>query len=64
MGVVKINGEPLVEPTIVYLAPWNLTVFTLGDDDYFVVGDNRSLAIENRDLGRTKRDRIVGRMLF
>ena len=64
MGVVKINGEPLLEPMIVSLAPRNLTVFTLGDNDYFVVGDNRGMAIENHDLGRAKRDRIVGRMLF
>ena len=64
MGVVTINGEPLVEPTVVYKAAWNLPVFTLGDDEYLVIGDNRAMAMENHDFGRATRDRIVGTMLF
>ena len=64
MGTVLIDGEPLVEPTVVFRAPWNLPPFTVGDDEYFVVGDNRGMAIENHDLGRATRDRVVGRLLF
>lgn len=64
MGVVTINGQPLVEPTVVYRAPWNLPPLTLGADEYFVIGDNRAMAIQNHDFGRVKRNRIVGRMLF
>ena len=64
MGTVIIDGEPLLEPTVVYRAPWNVPALTLGDDEYFVIGDNRAMAVQNHDFGRTSRDRIVGKMLF
>lgn len=63
-GMVLVDGRPLDEPAVVHRAPWNLPPFTLAADEYFVVGDNRGMAIENHDLGRARRDRIVGRMLF
>jgi signal peptidase I len=64
MGVVKIDGEPLLEPTVVRKAAWNLPPLTLGPDEYFVVGDNRSMSMRNHDLGRATRARIIGRLLF
>ena len=63
-GVVTIDGQPLVEPTVVRRAAWDLPPVTIGPDEYFVVGDNRSMAIENHDLGRVKRARILGTLLF
>ena len=33
-------------------------------DEYFVVGDNRSMRMEDHDFGKATRNRIVGRMLF
>ena len=64
MGTVIIDGEPLLEPAVVHKAPWNVPALTLGDDEYFVIGDNRTMTIQNHDFGRTTRDRIVGKMLF
>jgi len=64
MGTVIINGEPLLEPTVVYKAPWNVAAITLGGDEYFVIGDNRAMSVQNHDFGRTTRDRILGKMLF
>ncbi len=64
MGVVLVNGAPLLEPHVVDRAPWTTPGVTLGGDEYFVVGDNRAMAIENHDLGRTRRERIVGKLLF
>ena len=65
MGTVTVDGQPLFEPSVFfYRLPWNLDPFTLGPDQYFVVGDNRSMTIENHDLGRAARDRIVGKLLF
>ena len=64
MGVVIVDGVPLVEPAVVYKAPWNLPAFTLGDNEYLVIGDNRVMAMENHDFGRATRDRILGKMLF
>jgi signal peptidase I len=64
MGVVMINGEPLVEPSVVNQSPWNLQAVTLGDEDYFVIGDNRAMEMQDHDFGRASRDRIIGKMLF
>jgi signal peptidase I len=63
-GIVTINGEPLAEPSIVYRAPWNAEPVELGENEYFVIGDNRGMRMENHEFGRTTRDRIVGELLF
>jgi signal peptidase I len=63
-GTVTINNEVLIEPTVVRRASWNLAPVTLAPGEFFVVGDNRSMKIENHDLGRVMRRRIVGKLLF
>jgi signal peptidase I len=63
-GTVKINGQPLAEPAIVYRAPWNVPPTTLGAYEYFVIGDNRAMDVNAHDFGRTTRDRLVGKLLF
>jgi len=63
-GVVMIDGTPLLEPAVAYKAPWTVPEVTLGADEYFVIGDNRAMAVQNHDFGRTTRDRIIGKMLF
>jgi signal peptidase I len=63
-GTVVINGEPLIEPAVARRAPWNLAPVTVGADEYFVIGDNRSMAMEHHEFGRVKRQRIVGKLLF
>jgi hypothetical protein len=55
---------PLAEPTIVHRAPWNLAPVTEGPDEFFVVGDNRSMTIDDHDLGRVDRRRIMGALVF
>jgi signal peptidase I len=64
MGVVTIDGAPLVEPAVRYKAPWSVPPVTLGADEYFVIGDNRAMKAENHDFGRTTRARIVGKLMF
>lgn len=63
-GVVLINGEPLVEPHVVYKILWNMPEVTIGPDEYFLIGDNRGMPMKNHEFGKTTRDRIVGRMIF
>ena len=63
-GTVTVNDEVLLEPTVVRRAAWNLEPVTLAPGEFFVVGDNRSMKIENHDLGRVNRHRIVGKLLF
>jgi signal peptidase I len=63
-GAVRVNEEVLVEPTVVRRAPWNMAPVDLAAGEFFVAGDNRSMKIENHDLGRVSRRRIVGKLLF
>ena len=63
-GIVSIDGQPLVEPAVVGRAPWNMPLVMLDADEYFVIGDNRAMAMHHHDFGRVRRDRIVGTLLF
>ena len=63
-GTVLIDGRPLPEPTVVHKAPWTVPAVTLGHQEYFVIGDNRGMSVENHDFGRATLDRIVGKLLF
>jgi len=63
-GFVQIQGEPLDEPYVRNRGDWNLPGITLGPDEYFVVGDNRGMRIEEHELGRARRERLVGPLLY
>ena len=64
VGVVMINGEPLIEPHVLYKTLWNKPEVTLGPDEYFLIGDHRGMAMKNHDFGKASRDRIIGKMVF
>lgn len=62
-GVVHINGVPLEEP---YLSEehtrrkTSMEPVTLGEDEYFVMGDNRDNSNDSRRVGPLKRRAIIG----
>ncbi len=68
-GCVFINRRLLVEP---YLAPHTYTfpveqqrrgaTFILGEDDYFVMGDNRFCSADSRSYGPVARKKIRSRV--
>jgi len=60
-GRVLINGEVLDEPYLKYHSVWNCAPVTLRPDQYYVVGDNRSMPPENHTHGPCERGRIVGK---
>lgn len=60
-GTVYANGEALAEPYLRFRGAWNLGEQTLDDDQYFVVGDNRGVPIDQHEFGKVKRHRIVGK---
>lgn len=62
-GVVYIDGEPLDEPYRRYFLPWNMEDGTVAADEVFVIGDNRSMRLENHDFGFARQDRILGRAI-
>lgn len=63
-GVVHVNGVPLDEPYVVLRTPWEVGETLLEPDEYYVVGDNRSMPPGSHDFGRARRARIVGKVLF
>ena len=63
-GQVLINGEVLDEPYEKLPCDWNLPSEKLGPDEYFVVGDNRSMPLENHTFGKVERNRIVGKTIL
>lgn len=63
-GIVAIDGRPLDEPSVRDRAPWSMPPVALDVDEYFVIGDNRAMAMEHHEFGRVRRDRIVGKLLF
>ncbi len=63
-GRVLINGEVLDEPYEKSPCNWNYPPVKLGPDEYFVVGDNRTMPWQEHEFGRATRDRIVGKALL
>jgi signal peptidase I len=63
-GRVLVNGHVLDEPYEKGKCDWNVDAVTLGADEYFVVGDNRSMPKEDHVFGRAERSRIVGKALL
>ena len=63
-GRVLINSEVLDEPYEKAPCDWNCPPVKLGPDEYFVVGDNRTMPSENHVFGKAGRDRIVGKALL
>jgi signal peptidase I len=63
-GRVMIDGQPLDEPYEKGDCDWNADPVTLGADEYFFVGDNRTMPKEDHTFGKAGRDRIVGKALL
>lgn len=53
-------GKEVIQPNSIGLASQPIT---LGDDEYFVLGDNRNNSVDSRasEVGNIKRDDIIGR---
>jgi signal peptidase I len=63
-GHVVVNGQLLPEPYLVERSDWEIPAVKVGPDEYFVVGDNRSMNKADHTFGRAHRERIVGRILL
>jgi signal peptidase I len=63
-GILVVDGRPIDEPYVRQRRPWTTTEVTLGPDEFFVVGDNRDMRMDQHEFGRVKRARIAGPVLF
>ena len=63
-GVVLIDGKRLEEPYLRHRnASWAREEITLGNDEYFFIGDNRSMDMANHTATTVLRDRIKGKVI-
>lgn len=62
-GRLYVNGQPLEEPYVTTPCDWEEPEKELGPDEYYVVGDNRSMPQEDHVHGITERWRIVGKLI-
>ena len=63
-GRVFIDVKPLDEPYEKWPCNWTLPPVKLGPDEYFIVGDNRTMPSRDHKFGKVDRNRIVGKMLL
>ena len=63
-GHVYINGHLLDEPYLKTSCDWEHDPILCGPDQYYVVGDNRSMPYEYHVQGLARRDHIIGKVLL
>jgi signal peptidase I len=63
-SAVSINGEPVEEPYARKRSDWWLEEAVLGPDQYFVVGDNRTMPMHLHEMGTVTKRRLIGPLAF
>ena len=65
-GQVFVNGKAVSEPYVPeeYRDSRSYEAIVVPPDQYFVLGDHRSIASDSRDFGPVKRDLIYGKATF
>ncbi len=62
-GNILIDGKPLAEPYVQFHGKdWNRSEILLQDDEYYFIGDNRSMPMRDHTTDVVKRNRIVARI--
>ena len=63
-GKLYINGNLLEEPYVKFKSDWNMVPVKVGANEFYVVGDNRSMHIAQHQKGAVRAQRILGQMAF
>jgi signal peptidase I len=59
-GAVKINGRRLADEFSMTFIPWEMDRASLGENEYFVIGDNRAASV----FFKVRREDILGKIIF
>jgi signal peptidase I len=63
-GNLRVNGVVVEEPYLVGPINWDIAPQDLGDDEYFVAGDNRGIDLSRQVLGTAYRRHIFGKLAW
>jgi signal peptidase I len=63
-GFVTVNGKTLDEPYLLWPSKWDREPVELAPDEFFVVGDNRTMPMKDHTFGIAKRERILGKLML
>lgn len=63
-GKLLVNGRELSEPYVKYQCDWNKSPVQVADGTVYVVGDNRSVPIEEHQFGQIEKKRVMGSPLW
>jgi signal peptidase I len=63
-GYVVVNGEVLKEPYLQRGSDWERPAEQVAADEYFVVGDNRTMPQSEHEFGHVPRALILGKVLL
>ena len=63
-GHLYVNGEYVEDPEFMASVPYDYPLRLLGEDEYFVIGDNRRSSHDSRadDVGPISKDAIMGKV--
>lgn len=59
-GELRVDGAPLSDEFANLKIPWEMDLLNLGENEYFVIGDNRSASV----FCPVEKKQIVGKVLF
>lgn len=63
-GHVTVNGTKQDEPYLRWPSNWEREPVELAPDEFFVVGDNRTMPMRDHTFGVATRERILGKLLL
>ena len=63
-GVLYVNGKAVEDPELMGSTPGDYPLIRLGEDEYFVIGDNRGNSHDSRalDVGPISKSAIMGKV--
>ena len=62
-GKLHVDGVAVTEPYVLLPCDWNLESRVVDPGHFYVIGDNRSVALDQHVFGQVSRGRITGKII-